>query len=65
VLVCYRVRDTSTKWCCDQDWDEERWGFTCQKKRPPAQTSTALRVAFCLLHRALAFFLFSGELPIC
>jgi len=19
VLVCYRVRDTSTKWCCDQD----------------------------------------------
>jgi len=35
------VRDTSTKWCCDQDWDEERWGFTREKKRPPAQASTA------------------------
>ena len=22
MLVCYRVRDTSVKWCCDQDWDE-------------------------------------------
>jgi len=57
--VCYRVRDTSAKWCCDQDWDEERWwGFTRQKKRPPAQASTALRIAFCLLRRTLAFFLF-------
>ena len=68
MLVCYRVRDTSTKWCCDQDWDEERWGLTRQKKRPPAQASSVLRVAFCLLHRALAFFFFflvSGELPIC
>jgi len=56
--VCYRVRDTSTKRCCDQDWDEERWGFTRPKKWSPAQASTALRVAFCLLRRALAFFLF-------
>ena len=53
--MCYRVRDTSTKWRCDQDWDEERWGITRQKKRPPAQASTALRVAFCLLRRSLAF----------
>ena len=29
-----------------------------QKKRPPAQASTALRVAFCLLRRELAYFLF-------
>jgi len=63
--VCYRVRDTLTKWCCDQDWDEGRWGFTRQKKRSPAQASTALHVAFCLLRLVLAFFSFSGELPIC
>ena len=43
---------------------ETKRGFTRQKKRPPAQASTVLRVAFCLLRRALAFFLFYGELPI-
>ena len=51
--MCYRVRDTSSKWCCDQDWDEERWGFTRQKKRPSVQVTTALCIAFCLLRRAL------------
>jgi len=36
-----------------------------RNKRQPAQALTALRVPICLPRRALAFFLFSGELPIC
>jgi len=47
----------ATKWCCDQDRDVERWVFTRQKKQPPVQDSSVLRVAFCLL-RALHPFCF-------
>jgi len=65
LLTCRSKFPIARKWCCDQDWDEERWVFTRQKKRSPVQASTALSVAFCLLRCAPCILLFSGELPIC
>jgi len=47
--LCVAERDTSTTWCCDKDWGEERWVFTRQTKWSPVQDSIALSIVFYLL----------------
>jgi len=45
--MCYRLRDTSTKWCCDQDWDEERWVWGRSDLLLKPQLRCALHSVYC------------------